>query len=106
MSAGVSKGSKEDCGNGEDALEDEEDHKTAVGNGSKRREGISSETAERDALEAPREVQVVQCGDIKDSKVGSIVSSRLTAAYSDVIKVEAEAGGENATGAAPPILSR
>ena len=95
MSAGVSKGSKEDCGNGEDALEDEEDHKKAVRNGSKRREGISSETAEMDALEAPREVQVVQCGDIKDSKVGSIVSSRLTAAYSDVIKVEAEAGGEN-----------
>ena len=91
MSAGVSKGSKEDCGNGEDALEDEEDHKKAVGNSSKRKEGISSETAERDALEAPREVQVVQCGDIKDSKVGSIVSSRLTAAYS----VEAEAGGEN-----------
>ena len=95
MSAVVLGGSKEDCGNGEDALEDEEDHKKAVGNSSKRREGISSETAERDALEAPREVQVVQCGDIKDSKVGSIVSSRLTAAYSDVIKVEAEAGGEN-----------
>ena len=95
MSAGLLKGSKEDCGNGEDALEDEEDHKTAVGNSSKRREGISSETAEMDALEAPRELQVVQSGDIKDSKVGSILSSRLTAAHSDVIKVEAKAGGEN-----------
>ena len=95
MAARLLEGSKEDCGNGEDALEDEEDHKTAVGNSSKRREGISSETAEMDALEAPRELQVVQSGDIKNSKVGSILSSRLTAAHSDVIKVEAKAGGEN-----------